>query len=289
MMNKYKAIFFDWDGTAVESRTAPTNNIVPAMIRALEKGIKLIIISGTTYENIANGKLHELIPQNLLKNLFLGLGRGAYNYGFNESGELIVLSNNMPSKKEKKEIHKICYNVHEYLIENYDYETDIVFSRPNYSKIDLLVNLNRKESLFLQAGEIDIVSENLKSHNYTKGIKGLVDLVEEIGKSFDVKIKATTDAKYLEVGMSTKSDNIDYFIENQIFNNGISIEECCFFGDEFTYIEEGIKGSDAYMITDKSMGGSFFDVCKEKLNIPEEVEYIGGGINSFLEFLKSVE
>ena len=86
---KYKAIFFDWDGTAVLSRKAPVDDIIPPMTKLLEKGVKLAIISGTTYENIAFGRLHELIPAEARKNLYLGLGRGVYNDGYNEKGELL--------------------------------------------------------------------------------------------------------------------------------------------------------------------------------------------------------
>ncbi len=43
-MNKgYRAIFFDWDGTAVTSRKAPVDEIVSRMKGLLNKGIKLAI------------------------------------------------------------------------------------------------------------------------------------------------------------------------------------------------------------------------------------------------------
>ena len=51
-MKHYKAIFFDWDGTAVLSRKAPVEDAVNAMRPLLDKGVKLCIVSGTTYENI---------------------------------------------------------------------------------------------------------------------------------------------------------------------------------------------------------------------------------------------
>ena len=40
MLKKYKAIFFDWDGTAVMSRRAPVDQAVAAMRPLLQKGIK---------------------------------------------------------------------------------------------------------------------------------------------------------------------------------------------------------------------------------------------------------
>ena len=85
-MKHYKAIFFDWDGTAVLSRKAPVEDAVNAMRPLLDKGVKLCIVSGTTYEKIAGGKLHSYFTPKQLENLYLGLGRGAFDYGYNTAG-----------------------------------------------------------------------------------------------------------------------------------------------------------------------------------------------------------
>ena len=284
---KYKTIFFDWDGTAVVTRTAPADQVIPLMTSLLEKNIQLLIISGTTYENIVGGKLHEIIRKDLLKNLYLGLGRGAYNYGFDNDGNIKLLNGVVPDMTSKIKIHEICFAIHRYLLEKYKYDTDIVFSRPNYCKIDLLVDLDRKGKLFLQPGEIDLVSQRLKKQSYDKGIKGLMDYATELGEKAGIKIIATTDAKYLEVGISTKSDNVDYLLNEVFIRKGIKIEECCFWGDEFTYFGNGIQGSDSYMITEVSKKGDFFDVSEAPQGLPPGVKYIGGGIKSFLEFLKN--
>ena len=284
-MKKYKAIFFDWDGTAVVSRTAPADKVLPLMQKLMEQDTKLIIISGTTYDNIAEGKLHQLIPQRLQKNLCLGLGRGAYNYGF-ENGNPIILKSIMPNLNEKLKIHEICFEIHKYLLAQHDYQTDIVFSRPNYCKIDLLVDLDRKGKLFLQPGELDLVSSKLKNHGYEEGIKGLMDYSVKLGENGGIEIKSTTDAKYLEVGMSTKSDNVDYLLEEAVLREGIELEECCFWGDEFTYFGNGILGSDAYMITEKTKDAEFFDVSEQPLGLPEQVKHIGGGVKAFLDFIE---
>ena len=96
-MNKgYRAIFFDWDGTAVTSRKAPVDEIVSRMKGLLNKGIKLAIISGTTIENIAGGRLQDYFTEKELENLFLGLGRGAYNYKFNKNKNLELFNNMIP-------------------------------------------------------------------------------------------------------------------------------------------------------------------------------------------------
>ena len=64
MNKKYKAIFFDWDGTAVTSRTAPVEDAAAAMKPLLQQGTKLVIVSGTTYDKIAGGKFHTYFTEN---------------------------------------------------------------------------------------------------------------------------------------------------------------------------------------------------------------------------------
>ena len=51
MKKKYKAVFFDWDGTAVLSRKAPVEEIAGAMGSLLDQKVNLVIVSGTTIEN----------------------------------------------------------------------------------------------------------------------------------------------------------------------------------------------------------------------------------------------
>ena len=74
MLKKYKAIFFDWDGTAVMSRRAPVDQAVAAMRPLLQKGIKLIIVSGTTIENIAGGKIESYFAEEELKKSLSWIG-----------------------------------------------------------------------------------------------------------------------------------------------------------------------------------------------------------------------
>ncbi len=289
-MNKgYRAIFFDWDGTAVTSRKAPVDEIVSRMNGLLNKGIKLAIISGTTIENIAGGRLQDYFTEKELENLFLGLGRGAYNYKFNKNKNLELFNNMIPEKSVLLDVHRACFDIHMKLLEDYDYKTDIVFSRPNYCKIDLMVDNNRGEQLFLQENEVDILKENLTRHGFNEGILELIKISEEIGEKYGLDLLVTTDAKYLEVGVSSKSDNVNTILNYFKDEFGILPEECSFWGDEYIGIDEGLYGSDSFMITDSSKSGDFFDVSNLKGKRPEEVIIFSGGVERFLEFLSSQE
>lgn len=285
-MKKYKAIFFDWDGTAVKSRVAPADAAVAAMKPLLAEGVKLVIVSGTTIENIAHGKLEELFTKEELQNLYLGLGRGAYNYAFDEDGRAYIFENEIPDKKVLADIHKICFDIHMNLLENYGFQTDIVFSRPNYCKIDLMVSQNRGESLFMQEDELELLKGLLSSHGITGGLQGLMELAVKTGKEYGVEVQPTCDAKYLEVGVSSKSDNVNTILRKLEEQFGIQAGECAFWGDEYVGIEEGIFGSDSFMLTSLTKTGDFYDVSQVPGKRPEGVQTLGGGVERFLEFLR---
>ena len=277
-MNCYDAIYFDWDGTAVESRYADASAVVNEMEQLLLQGIKLIIISGTTYENIAGGKLHEMLCPEALNNLFLGLGRGAYQYGFRH-GQLVMLEDLTPSKERMLMLHKFCYDIHELLFRQYDYNTDIVFCRTNYCKIDLLPGFDRKGLMFLQDSEVKTVQDILASKGIPDGLASLIKIAGSNPALPDVK--GTSDAKHLEVGFTTKGDNVDFFVDYLYNLYGISIKSSAFIGDEFADLCQGVPGSDAMMITSKSIRADFYDVSSAQRVLPKNVISIGGGVSSF--------
>ncbi len=285
-MKKYKAIFFDWDGTAVVSRKAPVDGVIKPMKKLLKSGVKLAIISGTTIENIAGGKLEEYFEGAELRNLYLGLARGAYNYKFDENNKPYIFSHMIPNKEEVIKIHEICFRIHKELYEKYDFKTDIVFSRPNYCKIDLMVDNNRGENLFFQDNELESLKTSLDSHGFKGGLIGLIKLAEEIGQRYGIDVSATTDAKYLEVGISSKSNNVNTIMKEFQDNHNILPSECCYWGDEYLELDKDIFGSDSFMITEVTKDGDFFDVSNVQGLRPENVKLIGGGISAFLQFLE---
>jgi hydroxymethylpyrimidine pyrophosphatase-like HAD family hydrolase len=285
LVKKYKAIFFDWDGTAVVSRKASPDKVIAPMKALLQKGIPLIIISGTTYDKIAGGKLESYFTPAELKNLFLGLGRGAYNYRFNEEGQPVIWKNLVPPMPELLKIHEICFAIHQELLGKYGFQTDIVFSRPNYCKIDLMVESDRGEQLFLQNGELEALERVLEKYGIISGLHGLMSLSHEIAKERGMALCITSDAKFLEIGISDKSNNVNDILQMLMAERDITPEECAYWGDEYVGLGENLFGSDSFMITELSKGGDFFDVSETEGDRPENVTCLGNGVDTFREFL----
>lgn len=280
-MKKYKAIFFDWDGTAVTSRKASAENVIRQMQPLLQSGIALCIISGTNYNNIAGGNLEHMLPAGCLNNLYLGLDRGARNYGF-VNGKPVLLQDNTPTHAEKLLIDRAAYAVHEELYDKYNFCTDIVFSRANYCKIDLQVELDRGDNLFLQDGEVEKVNALLDKHGFSGGLPKLLAMAQNNSVT---PLKATTDAKFLELGPTTKSDNADFFFNKFAIKRGITADECAFLGDEFAFLAPDIMGSDYFMRTELTKAGDFFDVSVGSRILPNGVISLGGGVPRFEAFL----
>jgi hypothetical protein len=255
------------------------------MAPLLARGVKLVIISGTSLKNIDGGRLAERFPPAHRQHLYLGLDRGANNYGYQEAGELCALSGAQPTREELLALHRACFDLHVKLLETHGFNTDIVFCRDNYCKIDVGADIRRDEALYYSSGELERVNASLLAHGYAEGVRGLMGLAEDLGRKQGLTIKATTDAKFIELGFTTKSDNVDTLL-TRLEAQGIAASDCCFWGDEYLKMGEGIYGSDSFMITEKTVGCDFFDVSDVPGQRPPQVQCLGGGVERFLDFLR---
>ena len=72
-----------------------------------------------------------------------------------------------------------------------------------------MVSNQRGDQLFLQENELLLLKESLKRHGIEGGLSTLLEMAKTIGASYGITVAPTCDAKYLEVGLSSKSDNVD--------------------------------------------------------------------------------
>ena len=94
----------------------------------------------------------------------------------------------LPDKKLLGDIHRICFDIHMELLEKYGLNTDIVFSRPNYCKIDLMVENQRGDNLFMQENELDMLKDCLKKHGVEGGLQGLLDISVAAGERYGITV-----------------------------------------------------------------------------------------------------
>ena len=137
----------------------------------------------------------------------------------------------------------------------------------------------------MQENELDSLKQELKRHGIEGGMDSLIKLAKEKGKEHQIEVVPTCDAKYLEVGISSKSDNVNTILSKLIKESDIRPSECSYWGDEYVGLENGIYGSDSFMFTEATADGDFFDVSDVAGERPEGVKVLGGGIRTFLDFL----
>ena len=61
----------------------------------------------------------------------------------------------------------------------------------------------------------------------------MIHLAKQTGKKYGIDVAPTCDAKYLEVGVTSKSDNVNVILEKICTENNIKPEECTYWGDEY--------------------------------------------------------
>ena len=135
--NPFQAIIFDWDGTAVMSRTEPVPELIHVLERTLREGIILAIITGTKIENLSNQVLEHLGTE-AKKNLYVCTNRGSEVYGFSESGTAKLIFRKEATSDENRKLDEIATSLERYLHTKGGLVTKVISNRLNRRKIDLI-------------------------------------------------------------------------------------------------------------------------------------------------------
>lgn len=279
---RFRLIAFDWDGTAVTSRKAPADDVVPR-VEALDRaGVVCAVITGTNIRNLEPTFFDRVDPRRR-SNLLACMNRGSEVFGYNEQGARLVLHRREATDTENRAMDEIAITIREELAAQYGLETEIVFDRLNRRKIDLIPVDEWADPPKSRIGDLlAAVNARLERCQVEGGIQHVMDRVKEEAKKRGIDVRLTTDVKHVELGLTDKSDSVAYLLENVAGPRHIERAEICFLGDEFGPIA-GFPGSD-YMMYGVA-GAAYYSVGKEPNGVPEGVVHLGGGVPRFLEFL----
>jgi hypothetical protein len=97
--------------------------------------------------------------------------------------------------------------------------------------------------------------------------------------------RVTSDGKYVEIGLTDKSDSIAWIVGHVARPHGIPNASLLIAGDEFGDVG-GFAGSDERMITQAATGATYVSVGREPNGVPPEVLHVPGGPAMFLEILR---
>lgn len=287
LLKPFKLIALDWDGTAVKDRKSDTTSLVDIFEKLLAKDVVICVITGTNVNNI-DKQFSCKINTKYRHNLFISANRGSEVYSYDNFGDLVLLHQRLAIESEDIALSKIAEETIKKVEEISEFTIELISNRLNRRKLDLIpewANPKKDEAIALKAATL----KRFKKLGFNDGIKGVYNIIKEYAKKFNFEdLKITSDIKHLEIGLTDKSDSINWILENIAATNGIKDSEILIAGDEFGTID-GISGSDYRMVAENHTEITYFSVGIEPEGVPSPVIYLGGGPECFIKILDEIQ
>ena len=281
----FRVIAFDWDGTAVMSRQEDDGTVRAVIQRLLERGVLVVVITGTNFPTI-DRQLSASLPAPPKHNLVIATNRGSEVYGFDADGQPVVLWRRVATSAENPLLTAAADAVRDTIVACTGLDIRVVSNRMNRRKIDLIPLPAWSNPPKSAIGDLlRAVQARLEGGGLDGGLRAVVDLAERIAREkglFEARI--TSDVKHVEIGLTDKSDSVNWMMRELAQPRGIPPEDVLIGGDEFGPIG-GVAGSDAKMITRLTGKAVFVSVGPEPGGVPAPVIHLGGGPACFRELL----
>ncbi|MBS3909956.1 MAG: hypothetical protein KGZ93_10120 [Actinobacteria bacterium] len=280
----FKIIAFDWDGTAVANREVDARPVADILEELMRFGVQIVVITGTNFGNI-DRQFSSLISGPHKQNLYVCTDRGSEAHGFDEDSKPVLLYGRKATDKEEALLSKVAEAVKNDIESRSNVAIDIVYKRLNRRKIDLIPEWENPPKS--QIGELlEKTEARLAEGGFTGGIKGAFAMTIEYSKELGLDdVRLTTDVKHIEVGLTDKSDSIDWVLEELSHKRNVPYTDILVLGDEFGPIA-GFEGSDFLTYKQDAEGIDYVSVGKEPNGVPEGVIHVGGGPDCFLRLMK---
>jgi hypothetical protein len=277
---RFEAIVFDWDGTAVPDRRADASAVREQLERLTSLGVDVALTSGTHVENI-DGQLRAR-PAGP-GHLYICVNRGSEVYEA-DAGGVHLLHRRQASAAEEAALDLAARRTSAAMLA-LGLTLPPITPRFNRRKLDLLAVPCWEDPPKAQIAElVEAVGERLRAH----GIGSLAAAVELATREARVAgledPRVTTDAKFVEIGLTDKSDSL-HWLMGTWWRRGIGPALVVIAGDEMGPLG-GVRGSDHCMIVPEAERTTAVSVGVEPEGVPADVTHIGGGPVAFLDFLR---
>ncbi|MFT3773709.1 MAG: glycosyl hydrolase family 65 protein [Minicystis sp.] len=282
----FRLFAFDWDGTAVASRTADATRVVRALDRLLAAGARVAVITGTSFENVAR-QLGGGIGRDHARRLFVCANRGSEAFGFDHRGAPERLFRWPSSPDEEHALDQAADEVKERLTRRTGLTFEVIRNRLNRRKIDLIPEIHDPPKSAI--GEVLAATEaRLRGAGLRGGLAEAVHLAEACAREAGLEnAKITSDVKHIEIGLTDKADAMRWVFGHVAAPLEIAPPDVLIAGDEFGPIA-GFEGSDNRMLDVPEVRGAVVvSVGPEPGGAPPEVLHIGGGPDRFCEVLEA--
>jgi kojibiose phosphorylase len=283
---RFRLVAFDWDGTAVESRSDDTRAVRGPIERLLEAHAAVAIITGTSLSNV-DRQIASAIRGAHKRRLYLATNRGSELYGFDRRSRPVILARRVATPEEDRKLTLVAEEVRRVLTERTGLAIEIVYDRLNRRKIDLIplpVWRDPPKSAIPQL--LAAVEQRLVGAGLPGGLREAFRIAEEVAANSGLAgARITSDVKHLEIGLTDKGDGLRGVLQRVAKPRGVRAEEVLVAGDEFGPIG-GLPGSDSRMRIAEARGATFVSVGPEPGGVPEGVLHAGGGPPRFRHLLE---
>ncbi len=277
---RFEAVVFDWDGTAVPNRRADATPVREQLEQLTALGVDVAVTSGTHVENIDG----QLRPRPTGPgHLYLCVNRGSEVYECDAAG-VHLLHRRQASAAEESALDEAARRTAAALVAQGLTPAPIT-ARFNRRKVDLLPLPDWEDPPKARIAElVDAVGKRLREGGIGS-LAAAVELAAQEARAAGLEDpRVTTDGKYVEIGLTDKSDSILWLTETW-WRRGIGPALVAIAGDEMGPLG-GMRGSDHYMLVPRAERAAAFSVGVEPEGVPPDVVHIGGGPAAFLAFLR---
>jgi kojibiose phosphorylase len=283
----FRLIVFDWDGTAVASRSADAAMVTGALDRVLAAGSRAVIVTGTSFGNVA-AQLGSGIAAAHARRLHVAANRGSEVFGFDRRGEPVLLWRRVATAGEERMLDHIADEVKARIERLTGLSIEVVRDRLNRRKIDLIPEPAFRDPPKSAITELLAATEaRLRGAGLRPGVRAAFELTQQVAREVGLTdARVTSDVKHIEVGLTDKADAMAYVMREIARPLRIAVEDVLVVGDELGSIG-GYQGSDSLMLTvPEIVGATVVSVGPEPGGAPPSVLHLGGGPDRFIEILE---
>ena len=280
----FRAIIFDWDGTAVIDRHEDATPLATVAEALLRQGVWLAVVTGTNFGNVDRQFVRLLAPV-ARRHLLVCVNRGSEVYGFDRHGATVRRYLRVSTPEEEATLTRIAEAVRDRLVAETGLEVRIVYDRLNRRKIDLIPLSEWVDPPKAQIGALlAAVEERLYRAGLAGGLTEAIALTRRVAGELGMPdARITSDVKHIEIGLTDKRDSMDWLRHMFLRPHGIRVSDVVIGGDEFGSIA-GFAGSDDLLRAGMD-GATILSVGAEPNGVPEDVLALGGGPARFRALL----
>ncbi len=275
----YDALLFDWDGTAVASRKDDASALAHLADPLLADGVWLIVVTGTTFENISR-QFCELIAAEHRQRLLVCANRGSEVFGFDQQGNPILRSRRVATPDEEESLSRIAEELRDAIMRKTGLSIEIVYHRLNRRKVDLIPEPEWASPAKSEMSDLQqAVETRLASGGWRGGLAAVLDVARKAAERRGVQVRVTSDLKHVEIGLTDKADAATWIRRELLVPMHIQAGAVLIVGDEFGRTGD-LPGSDN-LLSVSLPDSQAISVGIEPQGVPPGVLHLRGGPSRF--------